>query len=219
MDLKIGDKVVIRQWEDMQEEFGLDESGDIKCTYGFTKEMKPLCGKTLIIYSIIEYNSNKKYLFAGEEWSFSEDMFEKTVPVKERIIAFRQEGEKVHCFYKENGTVKSFIFNVDEVSDIFKDTKKLFDNMDLNIENWIGKTLPKGSVLKIKHMDNHKSKSVERVCIDEYVGKTFITDEDYFIQNRHCISGKFEKEYMNAIDKENGYLLYAPEEVELISVP
>lgn len=33
MNFKVGDKVRIRSWEDMEKEFGVDSDGDIKCNY------------------------------------------------------------------------------------------------------------------------------------------------------------------------------------------
>ena len=47
----IGDKVTIRQWDDMESEFGLNESGEIKVPKFFTEPMQQYCGQTLpIVY-------------------------------------------------------------------------------------------------------------------------------------------------------------------------
>lgn len=44
----IGDKVTIRQWDDMASEFGLNVFGDIKVPKAcFTEPMRKYCGKTL----------------------------------------------------------------------------------------------------------------------------------------------------------------------------
>lgn len=45
MKYKIGDMVEIRSWEDMENQYGLDEDGDINCPGIFTKDMSDLCGK------------------------------------------------------------------------------------------------------------------------------------------------------------------------------
>ena len=46
----IGDKVTIRQWDDMASEFGLNVFGDIKVPKAcFTEPMRKYCGKTLTI--------------------------------------------------------------------------------------------------------------------------------------------------------------------------
>ena len=39
--------VMIKQWETMEKEFGLDSDGDINVWYVFTRAMKHLCGKTI----------------------------------------------------------------------------------------------------------------------------------------------------------------------------
>ena len=46
----IGDKVTIRQWDDMASDFGLNVFGDIKVPKAcFTEPMRKYCGKTLTI--------------------------------------------------------------------------------------------------------------------------------------------------------------------------
>ena len=52
MNLKVGDKVTIRQWDDMAEEFGVDYDGDIKCKNIFIPDMRKYCGKTFTIVDI-----------------------------------------------------------------------------------------------------------------------------------------------------------------------
>lgn len=88
MKHKVGDKVKIRQWDDMVSEFDIDFSGDIETpSFYFTKEMEKFCGKIVTIkdqcvdtddveyYEIMEDTNN--------EFCFSDDMFENefTVPI------------------------------------------------------------------------------------------------------------------------------------------
>lgn len=49
MKFKVGDRVRIRQWDDMAKEFGTDSFGNIKCCNCFFKGMKNLCGKKATI--------------------------------------------------------------------------------------------------------------------------------------------------------------------------
>ena len=94
MNLKVGDKVTIRQWDDMAEEFGVDCHGDIECEATFTSEMRKYCGKTFTItddrgylYTLSDDSGNalKDSVFSTP-WTFSEDMFEKkTVFTKENL--------------------------------------------------------------------------------------------------------------------------------------
>lgn len=77
----VGDKVTIRQWEDMKSEFGLNVFGDIKvpeCI--FTKRMKQYCGQTLPIVRISPYPSPNfdSYYLEGSSRIFSSPMFEQS---------------------------------------------------------------------------------------------------------------------------------------------
>lgn len=65
-------KVKIRDWEDMMEDFGLDEDGDIKCYGGFTKEMKQYCGKVIGVDEVTFI----KDAFIYDDWTFTNDMYE-----------------------------------------------------------------------------------------------------------------------------------------------
>ena len=49
MKYKIGDKVRVRQWDEMKKEFGLDPWGDIKCDHIFVKDMREYCGKVFTV--------------------------------------------------------------------------------------------------------------------------------------------------------------------------
>ena len=44
MGIKVGDYVQIKEFEDMEKEFGKTRNGDIDCACTFTKEMAHLCG-------------------------------------------------------------------------------------------------------------------------------------------------------------------------------
>ena len=70
----VGDFVRIRQWKDMEDEFGTDShSGDISCKFIFTKEMKSLCGKE---FEITHITSSGRIDGHGFSYSISADMIE-----------------------------------------------------------------------------------------------------------------------------------------------
>mgnify|MGYP003375726429 CR=1 FL=1 len=76
---KAGDWVRIRRWEDMKEEFGVDEYGDIKCDLTFVDTMKPLCGLKAIVKDIRGDHIVLHFPDArGEDtnWGYSADMLE-----------------------------------------------------------------------------------------------------------------------------------------------
>lgn len=79
----VGDRVTIRQWDDMAAEFGLDEYGDIKVPKAyFTEPMRKYCGKTLTIVRKNHYLSPNSdcYYCGGSTMVFTSLMFEQSYP-------------------------------------------------------------------------------------------------------------------------------------------
>jgi len=72
---KVGDKVRIRQWDDMEKEFGLDSAGDIKCLASFTRSMRNMCGNNHTVLSVDE--SDESAILDGDisHW-ITNDMIE-----------------------------------------------------------------------------------------------------------------------------------------------
>lgn len=67
----LGDKVRVRKWDDLVDEFGTDEDGDIDCkSQYFLSAMSALCGTVARISQIVNYDQYKiegcdKYVFPG----------------------------------------------------------------------------------------------------------------------------------------------------------
>lgn len=79
----------------------------------------------------------------------------------------------------------------------------------------IGRTIKKGQRVRIINVEPHRKDKY--VCLDEYAGKEGIVNYGYTITERGFLfSVTFDKEYMNAIDKENGRLCWRWDEIELI---
>lgn len=79
MRYKAGDKVRVRQWDDMAKEFGLTLRGgggiDIPdCT--FVKNMKKFCGTVVTVSDIVFLNSRYLIEEDNEHWYWTDDMFE-----------------------------------------------------------------------------------------------------------------------------------------------
>ena len=74
---KVGDLVEIKSWEEMEEEYGLNKSGEIKCNKVFAHEMKKFCGKH---YTIKQIHSDGGVIFVNYDmdvdgiWHFSTHM-------------------------------------------------------------------------------------------------------------------------------------------------
>ena len=78
----------------------------------------------------------------------------------------------------------------------------------------IGRTIKKGQRVRIINVEPHRED--EYVCLDEYIGKEGIINYNTFLKSGYGASVTFDKEYMNAIDEENGHLCWRWDEIELI---
>ena len=72
MKYKIGDKVRVKKWEDLELEYEVDKYGSICHGVGFEKEMKKFCGKELVIKRI----ERDEYLCHGNDWLWQDWIFE-----------------------------------------------------------------------------------------------------------------------------------------------
>ena len=73
MKYKVGDKVKVREWDDMAKEFRIDEDGDIDTGRNcfFVGDMKKFCGKTVTIVA----SNGQVYKIAGDDdWYFVDEM-------------------------------------------------------------------------------------------------------------------------------------------------
>lgn len=132
----VGEWVRIRDWEDMEREFGLDENGNIKTRKFpmFTKYMKHLCGMYMHMSSIGE---NGQVGFDNElhginyKWYFNIDMIEKIPTYKagdkvrvRSIEALKQNFGDPVKLPNDNGWNRGMDYhcgNVYEVKNINKD--------------------------------------------------------------------------------------------------
>lgn len=81
-EFKVGDRVIIRDWDDMEREYGLNPNGNIRCKSTFTTEMKKFCGKVAQIkgFNIFDHDVVRLAFesFTGDApYAFSTDMIKK----------------------------------------------------------------------------------------------------------------------------------------------
>lgn len=102
-DFKIGDRVRIRQWDDMEREFGKDEDGCINLSsgFGFVDSMHHLCGRTA---TILEYSNSEVYLDFDDksgdiEWAYTTDMLEHINQDEQYEISVTCHGNKIVAKY------------------------------------------------------------------------------------------------------------------------
>ena len=77
MKYKVGDKVRVRQWDDMAKEFGFFGCNiDILGRCLFTNSMKKFCGSVVTISNIASDNSRYLIKEDDQNWYWTDDMFE-----------------------------------------------------------------------------------------------------------------------------------------------
>ncbi len=102
---KVGDRVRIRQWDDMEREFGLDPDGDIDSTPSFTMWMcdEGLCGRTATILSI-DPNGWVDLDFDDEhgdiEWEYSTAMLDPLEDDEDLAVYWETDTQKKDHFIK-----------------------------------------------------------------------------------------------------------------------
>ena len=66
-----GDTVTIRAWDDMAEEYGLNESGEIKTPrITILKSMKRFCGNSYVVKEVYHTSNKRSYSFYGVPFYF-----------------------------------------------------------------------------------------------------------------------------------------------------
>ena len=75
-DFRVGQKIRIKSWGRMEEEFGLSPNGDISCRFTFIKPMEALCGTQYVIARISDSGS-VRLIPEIREYCISTDMIEK----------------------------------------------------------------------------------------------------------------------------------------------
>ena len=86
--IKEGNIIKIRQWDDMEEEYGLVGIGPINCECTFTNNMRSLCGSEIKINEkMVEDFKKYKYFFTDSKaYSISTDMIESIKTTDDIVI-------------------------------------------------------------------------------------------------------------------------------------
>lgn len=72
MKYKVGDKVRVKKWGDLELEYKVNEYGEIHFDAGFATGMREYCGKELVI----AYVMRNEYLCYDNDWTWQDWMFE-----------------------------------------------------------------------------------------------------------------------------------------------
>ena len=220
MKLKVGDRIVAKgkTWFDAK-------AGDKGTVVGFNRED-----------AVIKWDNNvhgwgdSNY---GIEGGHGEFIGEKTCNMIElleplhnhKLIITCEDGKHTNAkYYINNKLVSESITSRNENYDDF-DFKTAVDNCidrmsftDKTVtkgRDLIGRTIKKGQRVRIINVEPHRQNKY--VCLDEYIGKEGTINYNTVLKDYgYSALVIFDKEYMNAIDKENGRLRWCWDEIELL---
>ena len=90
MKYKVGDKVKIKTWDDMEKEYGLDNSNDIPCGSGYffpimDQNLENFCHNRIL--NITEITDEGRYRTQEFQWSFIDEMIEHKI-IEEKYSRF-----------------------------------------------------------------------------------------------------------------------------------
>ena len=93
----VGDKVRIREWDDMVAEFGLEEDNAIPCRAAFVEDMREYCGREYTIDGIYGEESDSYLVTFAEPdaprgYTWSSDMIQISCPLEDKIAISSLEG-------------------------------------------------------------------------------------------------------------------------------
>lgn len=199
---KVGDKVRIRTWEDMEKEFGVDGDGDIKCYKLFVKNMKHLCGRLATITGFKGENILLDFddTTGKTDWKYSADMIE---PVNQTIVIYRK-GQEVIALDKSTGNKAVAKCSPDDTFDFETGAKLAFERLyapkvkevkrkakvgeyikivdAYNVPKTNGKPDYKnGDILKVLKVTNENGQvKYSEAKTDGFIGK-FVNKEEYVV--------------------------------------
>lgn len=144
MKYKVGDVVRIREWDDMEKEFGVDSLGDIQCYGTFVSGMKEFCGR---VGTVCGRYRDKFYIvsFDGERshWNFSDDMIDhkyaKGGITEGGVTVFDFTDAVVRVGERKMPGIKKVIFNDPATIVFWKDeTKTVVKAQDDKYDKMVG---------------------------------------------------------------------------------
>lgn len=102
MKYRVGDKVRVRQWDDMVKEFGYDGVDIYIDNYYFVEEMKQYCGKTYEVCNADWFCYNLKTENEVLDWSFTDGMLEDVNSLQIHADSLTLETEDTTWELKDN---------------------------------------------------------------------------------------------------------------------
>ena len=143
--IKVGNKIRIREFDDMEKQYGYRYVGDVKVINvfkSFTEDMKKICGDVINIDEKIEKNYKKRGYFYYQGFSISTDMLE---PYEEELdvinIPVKEETEENNLYEQLKGKyikIKSWEEIKEKAWEIDEYDAKDYYYYDVNVapHNW-----------------------------------------------------------------------------------
>lgn len=154
---KVGDKVRIKSWSSMAEEFGTLPDGSIDTIECFLPEMKPFCELEGIIKSI----EGKKYYTIE---------FPVTVDASAKLNEFLASNNYIDPYKFSDDSIKGHIFNKPETNRDFYKSLDEFGQI-VYITNWV-RNLPAGWDVHTR-LGQDKTKK----AFQDYLNLPYISEE------------------------------------------
>lgn len=128
---KVGDRVRVRSWKDMEKQYGLNIFGSIR-TPGdsFATHMKQYCGKVVTINAVGEKKYNGYSIYGIENggcWDFTDAMFEPGV-IQNTIVIYTK-GNQVIAIDKDTGETGVAICSPEDEFDFFTGADLAFERL------------------------------------------------------------------------------------------
>lgn len=191
--IKVGNKIRIREFDDMEKQYGyryVDDFKVINVYMSFTEDMKKICGDVINIDEEIEKNYEKRGYFYYQGFSISTDMLE---PYEEELD----------------------VINIPVKDEYLKDShNEEFEYKEETEENNLYKQL-KGKYIKIKSWEEIKEKAWE---IDEYDDKDYydvkVAPHNWFTHEMRHLCGRVifvDEDMISKEDFKDGKLRLIPD--------
>ena len=124
--IKVGNKIRIREFDDMEKQYGyryVDDAKVINVFMSFTEDMKEICGDVINIDEEIEETYEKRGYFYYQEFTISTDMLEPyeeeldviNIPVKDEYLKdLHEEKQEKEISYleKEWGIKDNILYGI-----------------------------------------------------------------------------------------------------------
>lgn len=186
----------------------------------FIKEIKEEC-KNIVNVNYLNYGSAQGCYYIYDKYIACGNINDKPII---NFISNTNNNDKYELHITSDGTTTNCVYKLNgEI--VNKSNAKLnpIDKFDFKegVSLCIDRVLKdniikKGTKFRVLNTDKHNDG--DYICLDAYIGKigTFNSDSDLNNVHKLLMDGTFEKEYINAIDKENGKLFWHQSEVEIL---